>query len=83
MGFKTLTIKEEVYNELLKIKRDNESFSELFERMVKREKSDILKFAGAWSWMSDSELEKIVTGIRRLRESADKSFEERMKRIFK
>lgn len=33
MGFKTLTIKESVYKKLLIIKKENESFSDLFERM--------------------------------------------------
>ena len=31
---KTLTIRDEVYQRLLKIKREDESFSELFERLV-------------------------------------------------
>jgi predicted CopG family antitoxin len=33
MGFKTLTIKENVYNKLLLMKRKEESFSDFFERM--------------------------------------------------
>ena len=33
MAFKTLTIKESVYKKLLLLKRKNESFSELFERL--------------------------------------------------
>lgn len=31
---KTITIRDEVYRKLLKIKRENESFSELFERLT-------------------------------------------------
>ena len=31
---KTITIRDEVYRKLLKIKRENESFSELFERLA-------------------------------------------------
>jgi len=31
---KTLTIRDEVYNKLTSIKKENESFSELFERLV-------------------------------------------------
>jgi predicted CopG family antitoxin len=31
---KTLTIRDEVYNKLLTIKREGESFSELFERLA-------------------------------------------------
>ena len=31
---KTLTIRDEVYNKLTSIKKENESFSELFERLI-------------------------------------------------
>jgi predicted CopG family antitoxin len=31
---KTITIKNEVYNKLAELKRENESFSDLFERLV-------------------------------------------------
>lgn len=31
---KTISIRDEVYRKLLKVKRDGESFSELFERLV-------------------------------------------------
>ncbi|MDD5473129.1 MAG: antitoxin VapB family protein [Candidatus Methanoperedens sp.] len=35
MTFKTITIKEDIYNMLLSIKGTNESFSNFFERLVK------------------------------------------------
>ncbi|MFH1013730.1 MAG: antitoxin VapB family protein [Thermoplasmatota archaeon] len=35
MSFKSLTIKTSVYQKLLSIKRDNESFSDLFELLSK------------------------------------------------
>ncbi len=35
MTFKTITIKENIYNMLLSIKGTNESFSNFFERLVK------------------------------------------------
>jgi len=31
---KTISIRDEVYRKLLKVKRENESFSELFERLL-------------------------------------------------
>lgn len=44
MTFKTITIKEEVYKLLLSIKGRDESFSNLFERLVKsRSNLEILK----------------------------------------
>ena len=58
MGFKTITIKDELYRDLLKLKRKDESFSELFERLAKREKPDLMMFAGAWK-MSDDEWKRI------------------------
>ena len=39
MPSKTLTIREEVYKKLLKIKKPNESFSELLERLAEKEAS--------------------------------------------
>lgn len=35
MSFKTITIKSQVYEQLLTMKRKNESFSDLFERLSK------------------------------------------------
>ena len=32
---KTITIRTEVYKDLVKVKKENESFSELFERLIK------------------------------------------------
>ncbi|MHB8360375.1 MAG: antitoxin VapB family protein [Thermoplasmataceae archaeon] len=41
---KTITIRETVYNELVKVKKENESFSELLDRLVKSEdKTQLLK----------------------------------------
>jgi predicted CopG family antitoxin len=37
VAFKTLTIKEDVYKKLLSMKREDESFSDLFERLLKRD----------------------------------------------
>ena len=84
MKFKTLTIKEAVYKDLLKTKGEKESFSDLFGRLIKetRSKPNLMKFAGAWANLSEKEFEKIKKAIKELRESADKNFEERMKRLY-
>ncbi len=40
---KTITIREQVYNKLLQVKKENESFSQLFERLVEdRDPLDVL-----------------------------------------
>lgn len=36
---KTITIRDEVYNKLAELKRENESFSDLFERLAERQDS--------------------------------------------
>ena len=49
MTSKNISITEDVYNKLLKIKRDNESFSELFLRLLKIQKNTLEKSFGAWN----------------------------------
>jgi predicted CopG family antitoxin len=58
MTSKNISITEDVYNKLLKIKRDNESFSELFLRLLRIQKSTIEKSFGAWD-LSDIEKKEI------------------------
>lgn len=45
-----ISVRDSIYDELLKIKKSEESFSQLFERIAKesRQKS-IMNLAGAWS----------------------------------
>ena len=85
MGFKTITIKESVYNELLRAKGKEESFSNFLGELVetKKKKVDIMRFAGAWNGMSNKEFEKVKNSMKELRESADTNFKERMKRLYK
>jgi len=49
MASKNISITEEVYNKLLKIKRENESFSELFLRLLRVQKVNFEKSFGAWN----------------------------------
>lgn len=62
MTSKNISITEDVYNKLLKIKRDNESFSELFLRLLKIQKNTLEKSFGAWS-LSEVEKKEIWAGI--------------------
>lgn len=81
MGFKTITIKENVYKELMKVK-GNESFSEFFEKVTKerKKKPDLMRFYGAWK-MSKKEADRVEKAMKKYRRSFDKSFHERVKRL--
>ncbi len=57
MTSKNISITEDVYNKLLKIKRDDESFSELFLRLLKIQKITLEKSFGAWDLSEEEEKE--------------------------
>lgn len=48
MTSKNISITEEVYKKLMKIKGENESFSELFLRLLRIQKNNMEKTFGAW-----------------------------------
>jgi len=52
---KTLTIKDEVYEKLLRLKRENESFSDVLERLISRERTSLRTFYGSLKDLSISE----------------------------
>lgn len=62
MPFKTLTIKKEVYDELLKLKRRDESFSELLIRLVRRARNvdTLYRLAGSVDWVDKEGLLKEI-----------------------
>ncbi|MFX1499733.1 MAG: antitoxin VapB family protein [Promethearchaeota archaeon] len=62
MTSKNISITEEVYNKLMKIKRDNESFSELFLRLLRIQKDNMEKCFGAWR-LSEEEKNEIWDNI--------------------
>ncbi|MEM4497872.1 MAG: antitoxin VapB family protein [Nitrososphaerota archaeon] len=49
---KTLTIREEVYEKLVKLKKEGESFSDLLERILEERRPSLRDFAGI---LKDSE----------------------------
>jgi len=57
---KTLTIKDKVYEELVNIKGKEESFSDLFERLAKKEKAGIMEFAGFLSKETAEKMKKDI-----------------------
>ena len=53
MGFKTITIKDGVYERLASIKGEGESFSDLLGRLASQSRPDLKRFYGAWEGSED------------------------------
>jgi len=62
MASKNISITEDVYNKLLKIKREDESFSELLIRLLKIQKKTLEKSFGAWD-LSEEEEKELWSGL--------------------
>ena len=78
MATKTLTITKDAYERLKALKRPEESFTEEIKRITGGSQ-DIMRFAGALSYLSDEEVEEMKSSIRQMREHASKKFRERFK----
>ena len=55
MTSKNISITKDVYDKLRKIKQDNESFSELFLRLLRLQKNTFEKSFGTWNLSSDED----------------------------
>ena len=62
MTSKTISITEEIYNELIKIKGKNESFSQLFSRLLNLQKKNLKELFGSWD-LSEEEKAEIWSNI--------------------
>lgn len=60
MPFKTLTIKEDVYKKLAAIKRDDESFSDLLEKLSERNVAVLRKLRGCMELKEKEEMIKDI-----------------------
>lgn len=60
MGFKTLTIKESVYKKLLLMKKETESFSDLFERLSNTNLKALRKMRGCNTYTNKKEILKDI-----------------------
>ena len=60
MAFKTLTIKESVYKKLLLMKKQNESFSDLFERLSDKNLEVLKKMRGCNTYENKEEMLKNI-----------------------
>ena len=76
MVSKNISITEEVYNLLSKVKLEDESFSDAISRLI-RSGGKLGECAGLWKDMSKKELEELGAGIKVARRSAD----ERLRKV--
>ena len=65
---KTITIRDDTYEKLVRLKRDGESFSDVIERLIEQKDFDISRYFGI---LKDSEvLERILKYSKDFRKSA-------------
>jgi len=70
MATKTISIREEVYDVLKSLKRENESFSDVIAKLAKKRKSDLGEYFGV---LKDSKvLNEIEEDTRKIRAAARK-----------
>jgi predicted CopG family antitoxin len=65
MGFKTLTISEEAYRKLQRLKTKGESFTDTILKLTEGQ-GNILRHAGAWKEMSDQEARELDEVLKNL-----------------
>ena len=66
---KNISVSDDAYDSLSRLKRENESFSDVIRRIGKKaQKEDIMKFAGLWE--GDKEIERIFKQIDKDRHAA-------------
>jgi predicted CopG family antitoxin len=67
MSYKTISLRDDVYDSLVKIKGKNESFSDAISRLMY--KRSLLDFAGRWADIPEEEIEELVKGLEIMRNS--------------
>ncbi|MDI6654563.1 MAG: antitoxin VapB family protein [Candidatus Hydrothermarchaeota archaeon] len=75
MASKTISVTEDVYRLLSRMKLKSESFSEMLVRLAKK-KGSLSECAGLWRDMSEEEIEELKEGIKEMRKSLTSSVEE-------
>ncbi len=83
MTTKTITIMEDAYNMLSRLKKENESFSEVIRELAKNRKGTkeaVLECAGLWKdLLNDEEAEEMKREIIKHRKSSTKRLLEKVK----
>ncbi|MEK6808997.1 MAG: antitoxin VapB family protein [Nanoarchaeota archaeon] len=78
MGTKTISIMDDVYELLVRNKRESESFSDELRRLLNNGGS-ILECAGLWSDLTDEQLKQMEDALKRSKEYTRKHIMERLK----
>lgn len=73
MTSKTISVSEDVYELLMKMKLNGESFTETIRRLAKRR--SLVDCAGLWSDVPEEEMKSYHEGIEELRQQANESLE--------
>ena len=81
MAVKTLTIMEDIYSDLVKAKKEDESFSQLFRRLLKENRTSVDEFFGVLSDLDEKDMKKVKVGMEEFKKSADKSFNRRLREL--
>jgi len=69
MGTKTISIKDEVYDMLRRLKREDESFGDVISRLARNEAVDLAEFYGLLKDRTER-LDDLAEDVRQMRESA-------------
>jgi predicted CopG family antitoxin len=70
MATKLLAIREEVYRKLSEIKKNDESFSDVIEKLLESHGSNLMSLWGAWANGDKSEIEFIKSTVKDIRKRA-------------
>ncbi|MBS3102948.1 antitoxin VapB family protein [Candidatus Woesearchaeota archaeon] len=78
MATKTISIMDDAYELLVRNKKKDESFTDVIRREFSK-KGSILDLAGAWSDLSDNDIEEMENAIKKSREYTRRHVMERIK----
>lgn len=67
MGYKTISLRDDVYENLPRMKTKGESFSDVISRLMRRR--SLLDFAGLWADLPKEKIEELTRELEILRDS--------------